>query len=306
MRILETARLAPERLGHPVNYCHFAESLADLADLAGHFAGRQTAALRRVEDYLCQQRWSTARREALLDVLTFLVGPRGRRVSVPRLERVVAQGSCWRPRFLALECRGFSYRFSTAPRFRSIYLGHDVNLRAALVSDRDLYYPPRVRQALTDLPSGNQHILGGIGWVLGQERQIDGQTWWYLINIQSDITHQTVSCLREIFRGWQRVLFWLVLRLARQRGVWGIALPPAAYLPFSSAQGASGGRHLDAWRHLYDGVASFFGLQRAHSDRPINIQPMRFLPEKKCSVFYTGRVNDLWKRCARSLRPLDE
>lgn len=279
--------------------------MADLARFADHFAGRQTIAVRRLQDLVEQQCWPTARRETLLDVLTFLMGRRGRRLSIPRVGRALEQGRGWRPRFQALHCRGFSFRLSTEPRFRSVYLNHDINLRAALVCDLDLYYPPRVREALASLHSGTQHITGAIGWMLGQERQVGNQTWWYLTNIQSDMTHQPVSCLREIFRGWQRVLFWLLLRLARQRGVTAIALPPAALLPFSSSQGASGEKHLDAWRPLYDGIASFFGLQRLSGAPSINIQPMRFLPEKWCSVFYAGGVDQLWDGCDPVLRCFD-
>jgi hypothetical protein len=284
---------APE--GEHLSFFHFGESLADLARVARAFSNRHTVGLSAVQSYLERQRLPAGRKEALLDVLQFMTGPRGRRLVLRRLRQAVEQGRHWRRRFQALGCRGFSFHFCADSVFRNFCLSKETTLKVALLTDPGLYYPPRVRQALRQLPRINQHLLGAIGWMLGQERQVGGRKWWYITNIQSDLMSHGASCLREIFRGWQRALFWLTLRLAASRRIAMIAIPPAKALADSSDEGA-GGKRLEAWQPLYDGVASFFALERAKADHPVNVQPMLFLPETWCSVFYGAAVGPLWKR----------
>jgi hypothetical protein len=278
-----------------VDYYHFGDALAELDNFTQQFEGRQVIDLRTAKVYLQNRRLPADRAEALVDVLTFLTGPKGRRVGAEKLARALRQGRCWRQRFQALGCRGFSFRLSTTPRFSGC-LCQENTLHVALLTEPDLYYPPGVRHALERLSwrtMQQDHVPGAVGWMLGQEGRADGRTWWYVTNVQSDLTSNAASCLREIFRGWQRVLFWLLLGLARRRGVTMIALPPAACLADSST---AGGKRLAAWRPLYDGVASYFGLERQRSPQPINIQPMRFLKARWCSTFYAGEVEQLWDR----------
>lgn len=298
MRTPQRTPLVPAEWEERVNYYHFGDVLADLAGLSRQFTGRQSVGQRVVQAYLKQQRLPTSRLNPLLDVLSFFTGPRGQRISLRRLDRALEHGHHWRQHFQALGCRGFSFGVSSAPHFRGSYFKPAIKLKVALLTDPDLYYPPQVRQALRQLPANKQHVLGSIGWMLGQEERVGDQIWWYIINVQSDLTSRGVSCLREIFRGWQRVLFWSVLGLARRRGVAMIALPPVQAVACGSNQGAPPDGRLDAWRPLYDGVASFFGMRHGHSTHPINVQAMQFLPEKWCSTFFVGEVDQLW-RCYR-------
>jgi hypothetical protein len=291
-------RLRPvaESWDESVNYYHFGNALADLFDFARSFAGRKALGRRAVDAYLERQHWPASRRDALLDILTAMAGPRGR-LALPRVEHTLEQGQRWRERFQALGCRGFSFRLSTDARFHSCGgLSFENTLKVALLADADLYYPPLVRQALQRLSRTKQHVLGAIGWMLGQEWQVEGRTWWFVTNVQSDLTRHSLSCLRELFRGWQRVLFWLLLGLARRREVAVIAIPPAEALADSSAVGPAGGQRLEAWRPLYDGLASSFAMQLQDRMSPINVQPMQFLPAQPCSTFYVGAVDQLWNR----------
>jgi hypothetical protein len=279
-----------------VNYCHYSDSLVELRRFASHFAGLRSVGKRATAAYFDGQKLSEARRSVLLDVLSFMSGPQGQHYSFAKLGRALNEGWCWRHRFQVLGCRGFSFRRCDDPRF-PLSFGRDITLKVALLTDPGLYYPPPVRRALhRQLEKPCRHISGAIGWLVGRERRVNDQTWWYVINVQSDLMSQGSSCLRDLFRGWQRVLFWIVLGLAYSRGVTMIALPPADALADSSALGNAGGRRLDAWRPLYDGVASFFAMSRIEVPQPINVQPMLFLPETWCSTFYAGEVARMLER----------
>ncbi len=121
------------------------------------------------------------------------------------------------------------------PLFRNCVFSSEVSLKVALIADRDLYYPPKVRHGLPAAEPMNRHISHAIGWLLVKEKSFEGQRWWYVINVQSDLMSVPVSCLKEIFRGWQRVLFRLVIGMAQQRGVAALAMPSAALMADSGA-----------------------------------------------------------------------
>ncbi|MFI5460338.1 MAG: hypothetical protein ACHRXM_33390 [Isosphaerales bacterium] len=137
------------------------------------------------------------------------------------------------------------------------------------------------------------------------EKTTDGQRWWYVNNVQSDLMSVPVSCLKETFRGWQRVLFLLVVGLARQRGVTAIAIPPSKIMAGLDGVEDVARRRVRAWRGLYDGVAEFFAMSPSQQTLPTNLQPVWFARQAWCSDYYVGHVSALIEsfagRCADEL-----
>ena len=164
----------------------------------------------------------------------------------------------------------------------------------ALVAPPSLYYPPRVRKELRRFHP--RHVRRGIGWILGTERTIGPNTWWFILNVQSDAMSAHLTSLREIFRGWQRVLFFLSLVLAAHKNVSFIAIPSAA-----SVYRASGAyyprrpNHAEHWSALYEGVADFFGLTFRKIERRVNLQTMRRGSSLECNEFFVGNISEIFQ-----------
>lgn len=289
------ARVSLGQWDQQVNYFHFGDALVDLTGFAANFAGRDLVSLRAVNDYLTQRRLPIRRCNAFRDVVEFLTGPKGTRLSLPELNRALQQCQRWQQIFRTLGCRGFSLRLAT-DAFISLLIRPDQMLKVALLTDTSLYYPPLVRRALGRISPAVQHLPGAIGWMLGRMHRLDGRRWWFITNVQSDIMSQPASCLRDIFRGWQRILFWLIIGLARNNGISKIALPSATAMATHLEIDAAPGKRVNGWRHLYDGVASYFDLPVLHLPRSVNIQPLQFSPQRRCSTFYVGEVELLWDR----------
>jgi len=166
-------------------------------------------------------------------------------------------------------------------------------MKVALIADRGLYYPPKVRQGLPAAELKNWHVEHAIGWLFIVEKTMEGQRWWYVTNVQGDLMSVPVSCLKEIFRGWQRVLFLLVVRLARQRGVTAIAIPPSKLMAELNGVVDVARRRDRAWRGLYEGVAEFFAMSPSQTPFPTNLQPAWFVRPARCSHYYVGYVSAL-------------
>jgi hypothetical protein len=281
--------------GPSVDYYHFGEAGMDLSDMTKHFANRQLIGLHTARDYLLNRGLPVNRCEAALDILQFIAGT-GQLISPHRLKASIENGQRWRQQFQKLGCRGFSFRVAINSRLHYCWIRPDQKLNVALLTEQSLYYPPRVREALTRVRRPISHIPNSIGWILGQERRFQGQRWWFINNIQSDLMSNAASCLREIFRGWQRVLFWLLLSLARARGISRIAIPPASAVASGVDAESISDQRVNGWRPLYDGIGTFFNLPSRRFSKPLSIQPMLNKPKAYCSTFYVANVPTLRKQ----------
>lgn len=233
------------------------------------------------------------RRAEVLDAVDFVTGPGHSKLPLDDLAHGVAQSLAWRKVFQTLRCRGFSFRLCEEPTFRSCVFARDVNLRFALLAEPSLYYPPGVRQGLRKVAWRNRHVPHAIGWMLGMEKCWDGCKWWYVVNVQSDLMSSPESGVKEIFRGWQRVLFRLVAELARCRGVAMLALPSVEVLAQTRDDRVDRASRRQAWHPLYDGLADFFHMRGTPNPYPTDTQPLLFSEAAWSSRFYVSSVVDL-------------
>ncbi len=285
-------RSVPE-VGLSLNYLHFGESLAVLTELARRTGTEGEADPVELIAMLRTAQPGKGRGGAdAADVLRTVAGLGGH-VSLPRLRHDLQMSLRFREVFRSLGCRGFSFQLREGPQFRNCGFSSAVSLKLALIADRGLYYPPKVRQGLTTAESENRHVAHAVGWLLVLEKTIEAQRWWYVINVQSDLMSAPVSCLKEIFRGWQRVLFLLVIGMARQRGITAIAIPPSKLMAELDGDEDVARRRDRAWQGLYDGVAEFFALSLTQLPVPVNLQPVWFARPAWCSRYYVGHVSDL-------------
>ncbi len=191
----------------PLNYLHFGDSMATLEELLKRTGVEGEADQAELVASLRPAGPRRARRIAdAADVLRAVAGPAGC-VALPRLRHDLQMSLRFRHVFRSLGCRGFSFRLREDPHFRTCGFSSEVSLKVALIADRDLYYPPNVRRCLPVAEPENRHVAHAIGWLFIMEKTLDAQKWWYVINVQSDLMSVPVSCLKEIFRGWQRRAF---------------------------------------------------------------------------------------------------
>jgi hypothetical protein len=111
--------------------------------------------------------------------------------------------------FRALQSRGFSYRFSTKPTGFPAQLRQDINVRVALFGDTRSHYPPAVLKFLTYTRRCHFYDWHGpaIAFLLGV---LKGRRL-YIVTLQSDVTYDTPSAVKEHFRGWRRILLNLTM-----------------------------------------------------------------------------------------------
>jgi hypothetical protein len=274
-----------------MSYLHFGNSLAVIEALIQHFGRHGRVWTKDLLKYANSLPHAGARaRDEITDVLKFLAGDSRRKLSLELLAAEHCRSLRWQAVAQTLGCRGFSFRLCEDPVFQSCIFSPDVNRKFALLADSDLYYPPKVRDVLegtVDDPR-NRHVTNSVGWMLVMEKDHGDRRWWYVLNVQSDLMCSQHSALKEQFRGWQRMLFWILIRSARCRGVAMLAVPSVNVVTKWS------GRRR-AWRPLYDDLAKSFGMRSKRNPYATNIQPLLFpTSHRKCNHrFYVGAVRRL-------------
>ena len=166
-----------------------------------------------------------------------------------------------------------------------------INLRFALVFNYSSYYPPKVRDGLNKVYKRSWkkiHIINSIGWIHGSREKIKNRKVWILKNIQTDLMSMKINAARQIFRGWERLLFFLILKEAQKRNVDKIYIPAArsikrTYCKHSSFKNVSG-----SLTGLYDGTAEYFSLNYLNDCPSTNIQVNYRRKKVICSEFYVG------------------
>lgn len=195
---------------------------------------------------------------------------RSKKINVLKFKRDLSDSLKCRRDFMQLGCRGFSYYFVDGMEWFPFRLRKEINLRLALMSAGDLFYPPKVRRYLRrDLM--NHYTVDGypsIAFALGSEIGKD----WYISVIQSDLVFKRPAALREHFRGWRKILFTQIVNCAKGRAD-NIFLctsqdvfkccHPAFLRPDNLPNN---------WKIIYDGTAGFFDMKRTRKTQKVNIQ----------------------------------
>ena len=194
---------------------------------------------------------------------------RSQKLDIKRFFSDVQKSLLWRDKFRALDCRGFSYRIEDGITFSS-RLARNITLRMALMSGGDLFYPPRIRQYLRRVKN-NHHFTGGypsIAFALGTKTEHA----WFVFTLQSDLAFASPSYVRDHFRGWRKVFFDRIITLARHhtgalylcRALDAVrTCHPRFSVPSSVPP---------SWKVIYDGTATFFGMELISLRKPVNIQ----------------------------------
>jgi hypothetical protein len=275
-----------------LSFLHFGCSLAGMAALIEHFGRRGKVWTTDFRKFLDSRSHADAKsRNEIADVLEFLTGNRRRKFPLELLAAELDRSVRWRTIVQSLGCRGFSFRLCEDPVFTDCSFSPDVSRKFALLADPGLYYPPNVRHALqaTTGDARDRHVANSVGWMLVMEKNHSDRTWWYVINVQSDLMCSSESALKEQFRGWQRVLFWILIQTALRRGVAMIAFPSVDAVTSSCERRR-------AWRPLYDGLARSFGMRSVPNPYRTNIQPLLYSRDKNSPRFYVSSVRRLVTR----------
>lgn len=279
--------------GSSFNYLHYGNALDDLPLIIQRFGLEKPLYKKDVITYLQSLKGMKERRiRDLVDVVRAFDGIRRRKLNVGDISRAIEESRKWRPIFHSLRCRGFSFCPCENPEIRARLKSH-VNVKIALIVESTLYYPPKVREGIKSFFSVTTHVPKGIGWMLGTKQRVDGEKWWFILNIQSDLMSTQISSLKEIFRGWQRVLFQLVIMLALRHDISMIAIPSAEAVAKASVGFPPTRSVPENWRSLYDETAEFFGMQWTTLREPIDLQTIWYCRAVWCSEFFVGDVGEL-------------
>lgn len=261
------------------NYLNYGDALQRLALLDGQFSRpfvRKTDVAFGLE--------SGGASDFLREVLATYGGTASRRLRVDDLRLDIARSLRRRDLFERLRCRGFSYDIRRDLTGFPYRLRSKVNLRIALVAQRDLFYPPKVRRFLSR-HTHNHYFMDedpAIAFALG----IATKNEWFVLVMQSDLVRRGNAAVREHFRGWRRVLFSELLTMA-QRAVPDLYLAceedvvRACHEDFPRPTNMS-----PVWEAIYARTAHDFGLSLRVLPHPVNIQLYDRKPPILASTFY--------------------
>jgi hypothetical protein len=152
-----------------------------------------------------------------------------------------------------------------------------------LIGSHELFYPPRVRNFLRRVQSVHYKEFGfpSIAFALGTK----APTGWYIFTLQSDLFFRK-AYIRHHFRGWQRILLYIIARQASAEGA-EVFLPrgcdivkacyPAKFKP---------DRVPRAWNAIYDYTAKHFGMELVPTLQPVNCQAVKDGEPVYLDLFY--------------------
>lgn len=196
-----------------------------------------------------------------------------------RFEQNLSDSIEWRKQFRKLGCRGFSYKLDLqmadydCHRPRTGQLHPNINLRAALMPGRHLFYPATVSRYFASTAWYGNHYyredLPSIAFCFG--RKIE--RIWYVFTMQSDVSSSGPAGVREHFRGWRNILFANVVAQA-----WGEKADAIRLcLAKDVVRGCFPGTRNDSERSgrlrwIYDRTATDWRMRVVESSQRVNIQ----------------------------------
>lgn len=224
----------------------------------------------------------------LLEVIGSYGGPSSKRISVTELFDDVTKTLRCRRMFQTLGCRGFSYEFVGEMQGFPYHLRKQIDLRLALVSQRELFYPKRVRRYLLAHNVNHYFVdaFPAIAFALG--RRVGRK--WFICIMQSDLAFRGPAYIRDHFRGWRKILFANLMRYAIGAVDEIYLCPAAAVFSGSFPTGLRPAEMPAIWSHIYDGTARFFSMKPVELSRAVNVQIYKNAPPVYCRCFYRLRL----------------
>src|ERR1700680_3780933 len=132
------------------------------------------------------------------------------------------------PRERRLPLSRVPHQLTRCPQFR-LQLARRINLRWAILLPGRETYSRSIEGALKRHRC--KHVLDEegrcAGFALGESRIEEGTQAWYITALQSDLAFAASARLRDLLRGWRRVLFSAILEDALAVGVQRVGLPTA-------------------------------------------------------------------------------
>ncbi|HVY52466.1 MAG TPA: hypothetical protein VHA07_13010 [Devosia sp.] len=216
-------------------------------------------------------------------------GPlRSRRILRADLAADIEASFAARDWFRGLGTRGFSYRLISDFEFAR-ELRPEIDLRVGLFFGDDLFYPPRLRRFLQRHadPHMEDGTLKCLGFALGQRA---GSAWIVSV-LQSDLTFNRPSYVRDHIRGWQRVLMAEILAQAKRAGVAKLLLAAASdQVRCSDPAFKIVTAVPESWRLIYDQTAGFFGMTPQQGGPSFDIQVLDRLGPVVTDRFYEKAI----------------
>jgi len=263
-----------------LNYLHYGDALS----LLRRHAREQSPELILKSDFLLDTFNGSAGNIFLKTVLNSYGDPRSKKLCPHSLIQDVHDSHSAQHMFRTLGCRGFSHAYVTQIAGFPYRLRRQIDLRAAILSCRDIFYPKRVRRFLQRHAANHCFVdaYPAIAFALG--RTIGRN--WYIAIIQSDIAFSTASYVREHFRGWRKVLFASILRHAADEAKAVYLCPSSAIMEGTFLHDMKPEKMPETWTHIYDCTARDFGMKLVTLPRAVDMQIYSRKQPVYCRSFY--------------------
>lgn len=191
-----------------INYLHYGDALDALS---GRFSANGPVRIPKTDLVRF-----TAHGGALSCCVRDVVASYGRRarrtIDRPALCADLVASRSARACFHAIGVRGFSYATESPFTCFAYRLRRAINLRVALYADPGLFYPSAVRRYLRY--HNRTHLFVGEAPAIAFALGIATPAAWHVLTLQSDLAFRGPAFVREHFRGWRKVLFSVLRRLA--------------------------------------------------------------------------------------------
>lgn len=198
-------------------------------------------------------------------------GIRGKRIiNISCFKRDVEDSLKCQNVFRKFRCRGFSYNFFDEMKGFRFQLRKELNLRFALMTSSDLFYPPKVRKHLTSVKRNHYRLSGypSIAFALGSKIKND----WYIFVIQSDLIFEKPASIREHFRGWRKVILANIVQHASKEADNIFLCTAGDRLKCCHPRFAKPEKLPRNWEIFYDETAKFFNMKMTKTKTEVNIQ----------------------------------
>jgi hypothetical protein len=264
-----------------VNYLHYGDSLAS-AHVLNSFSSNGVYEKRYLIDIATQ-----LGQKNLVEVIRGFGPKRSRKVSLEELKGDLLHSERARSEFQALRCRGFSYSLQDFVEFCDP-IRNDLNMRIALMADDGLFYPSKVKRYLRRVNNNHyfSHGFPSIAFSLGMRCS----DVWYVFVLQSDLAFKSPSYVRDHFRGWRKILFAHILKLAYQCGCRVLLCRSEDALRCCSSSLPVPRTVPPSWKVLYDRTAEEFGMTRVRVGKAIDIHIFRHQDPVFADEFYEAKL----------------
>jgi hypothetical protein len=173
--------------------------------------------------------------------------------------------------FIKYKCRGFSYTHIENMKGFPFRMREAINIRNALIAPKNYFYPINVKKYVNRNRKNHYFFYDepSIAFYLGTVYDNDV----FIFTLQSDIIKYGPSCIREHFRGWRKVLFAEVLRMAKRKKYRKIYLINEKDVLRSCHKNYPFPKKVPSiWESIYSLTAFDFQLKESILKKPINIQ----------------------------------